>query len=354
MAADSGPAKKQPWGNADGKDVFLFTLANQAGMQVKITNFGATVVSLMAPDRAGKMADVVLGYDSLDGYKTKEDPYFGAIVGRYGNRIAKGTFHLNGKEYKLAINNPPNTLHGGNKGFDKRVWEIKDAAGDHVIFHYLSPDGEEGYPGNLDVTVKYTLTSANELKIEYTATTDKATVLNLTNHSYFNLAGQGNGDILQQVAWISADLFTPVDENLIPTGELKKVAGTPFDFVKPTPIGSRIGDKDQQLQYGRGYDHNFVLRDPGKLRLVARVADRDSGRLLAVYTDQPGLQFYTGNFLDGTIKGKGGKVYNYRNAFCLETQHFPDSPNHANFPSTVLKPGQTFHSTTIFKFESGK
>src|ERR1051325_2825339 len=336
-------------GHVDGKDVYTFVLKNRSGMIVTLTNFGATVTSIWIADRHG-LTDVALGYDSLDGYQRKEDPYFGAVVGRYGNRIAKGRFKLDGHEYKLAVNNAPNTLHGGNRGFDKRVWEVKDSGGEHVTFHYVSPDGEEGYPGNLDVTVKYTLTDSNELKMEYTATTDKPTVLNITNHSYFNLAGQGNGDILKQVVWINADRFTPVDSTLIPTGELKPVAGTPFDFVKPNPIGVHINDKNQQLEFGRGYDHNFVLKDPGKLRLVARVADPDSGRTLAVLTDQPGLQFYTGNFLDGTIKGKGGKVYPFRGAFCLETQHYPDSPNHPKFPSTELKPGQTFRTSTIYRF----
>jgi aldose 1-epimerase len=340
-------------GQVDGKDVYSFVLMNRSGLTVKLMSFGATVMAIELPD--GKPnPDIVLGYPSLDGYRTKEDPYFGAIVGRYGNRIAKGRFKLEDKEYTLATNNGPNSLHGGKQGFDKRVWDVKDSGGDHVTFHYLSPDGEEGYPGNLNVTVKYTLNDNNELKIEYTATTDKPTVLNITNHTYFNLAGEGSGDVLKQIAYIDADKFTPVNSTLIPNGELKPVAGTPFDFQKPTPIGSRIKDKDQQLEYGRGYDHNFVLNHPGKLRMVARVADPDSKRMVTVSTDQPGLQFYTGNFLDGTITGKSGKPYNSRGAFCLETQHFPDSPNHPSFPSTELKPGQAFRSTTIFRFSSSQ
>ncbi len=349
----SKPANGTVIGHVDGKDVYSFLLKNRGGLTVKLMNFGATVTSIQVAD--GKPGtDIVLGYPSLDGYQTKQDPYFGAVVGRYGNRIAKGRFKLDGKEYTLATNNGPNSLHGGNKGFDKRVWDVKDSGADSVTFHYLSPDGEEGYPGNLNVTVKYTLNDNNELRIDYEATTDKPTVLNTTNHTYFNLAGEGSGDVLKQIAWINADKFTPVDATLIPTGELKPVAGTPFDFVKPTPIGARIKEKDQQLEYGRGYDHNFVLNDPGKLRVVARVSDPHSNRMVIVSTDQPGLQFYTGNFLDGTIKGKSGKPYGFRGAFCLETQHFPDSPNHANFPSTELKPGQTFRSTTIFRITTGQ
>jgi aldose 1-epimerase len=354
FANDSSAARKQNWGKADGKDVFLYTLRNKNGFEVAITNFGATVQALKVPDKSGHVDDVVLGYDSLLGYLSKEDPYFGAVVGRYANRIAKGRFVLESREYKLAINNGPNSLHGGATGFDKRVWDVKESGANHVTFHYLSPDGEEGYPGNLSVTVMYTLTDNNELKIEYTATTDKDTVLNISNHSYFNLAGQGNGDVLKHQVMINADKFTPMDSTLIPTGELKPVAGTPFDFRKPTVIGARINEKDQQLEYGRGYDHNFVLNDPGKMRLAARVIEFTSGRTLEVLTDQPGLQFYTGNFLDGTIRGKGGKAYGNRYAFCLETQHYPDSPNHPNFPSTELKAGQTFRSTTIFRFSTVK
>ena len=349
---DSGAVHGTVIGHVDGKPVYQFVLKNRSGMIVTLMNFGATITSIYLMD--GKPnGDVVLGYPSLDGYQTKEDPYFGAVVGRYGNRMAKGRFTLEGREYKLAINNAPNSLHGGNKGFDKRVWDVKDSGADHVTFHYLSPDGEEGYPGNLNVTVTYTLNDKNELKIDYTATTDKPTVINITNHSYFNLAGEGSGDILKHQIMIDADKFTPVDSTLIPTGELKSVAGTPFDFRKPHAIGERINDKDQQLEYGKGYDHNFVLNGSG-MRLAARVIEPTTGRVLEVSTDQPGVQFYTGNFLDGTIKGNSGKTYNFRGGFCLETQHFPDSPNHPNFPSTELKPGQTFHSTTIFAFTMGK
>lgn len=354
FANDSNALQKQSWGTREAKDVLQITLKNKNGMEVTLISIGATIQAIKVPDKSGRVDDVVLGYDSLDGYLTKEDPYFGAVVGRYANRIAKGHFQLDRHEYKLAINNGPNSLHGGATGFDKRVWDVKESGANHVTFHYLSPDGEEGYPGNLSVTVTYTLTDNNELKIEYTATTDKDTVLNISNHSYFNLAGQGNGDVLKHQVMINADRFTPVDKNLIPTGELKPVAGTPFDFRKPTVMGARINEKDRQLEYGRGYDHNFVLNDSGKTRLAARVIEFTSGRTLEVLTDQPGLQFYTGNFLDGTVKGKGGKAYGNRYAFCLETQHYPDSPNHPNFPSTELKAGQMFRSTTIFRFSSVK
>ncbi len=322
-------------------------------MEVAITNFGAIVVALKAPGRGGQFADVVLGFDSLDGY-LKEHPYFGAIIGRYGNRIAKGRFKLNGVEYKLATNNGENHLHGGIKGFDKVVWAARDVSTPQapaLELRYTSKDGEEGYPGNLDVTVIYTLTEGNELRIDYSATTDKDTVVNLTNHSYFNLAGEGNGDILGHEMMINADAFTPVDAGLIPTGELKKVEGTPFDFRKPAAIGARINADDPQIRYGKGYDHNFVLnRKGGGLELAARVAEPKSGRVMEVLTTEPGIQFYSGNFLDGSVKGKGGKAYQHRYGFCLETQHFPDSPNKPNFPSTVLKPGGKYQTTTVYRF----
>jgi aldose 1-epimerase len=345
---------RQPFGKtADGQAVELYTLTNASGMVAKIMTYGGTVVSLSVPDRNKKMGDVVLGYDTLDGY-LQNNPFFGAIIGRYGNRIAKGRFTLNGKEYKLAQNNGENHLHGGLKGFDKVVWkarEVKSAEGPALELTYLSKDGEEGYPGNLSVTVTYTLTNKNELKIDYAATTDQDTVINLTNHSYFNLAGAGTGDILNHVIMINADRFTPVDETLIPTGELRSVKGTPFDFTTPTAIGARIDQKDEQLIFGKGYDHNFVLNKTGeRLSLAARVYEPTSGRVMEVYTTQPGMQFYTGNFLDGTITGKSGKVYPRRSGFCLETQHFPDSPNKPGFPSTVLKPGQKYAQTTIYKF----
>jgi aldose 1-epimerase len=350
--------KKVAFGKTkDGQPVDLYTLTNASGMEVAITNYGGTVVSIKAPDRSGKIADVVLGFDSFEGY-LNNTPFFGVLVGRYGNRIAKARFTLDGHEYHLAPNDNGNTLHGGLQGFDKRRWKAKDVSTKDVPaleLAYLSKDGEEGFPGNLSVTITYSLTPKNELKIDYAATTDKVTVLNLTNHSYFNLAGQGEGDALSHLVMINADRFTPVDATLIPTGELKSVAGTPLDFRKPTPIGARIDANDQQMKFGRGYDHNFVLnrKDDG-LILAARVTESSSGRVLEVLTTQPGLQFYTGNFLDGTLHGKAGKVYPRRSAFCMETQHFPDSPNHPQFPTTVLKPGEHLESTTVFRFSTVK
>jgi aldose 1-epimerase len=346
--------ERQAFGKTpDGTSVDLYTLINANGVEVKITNYGGIVVSLMVPDRNGKMGDVVLGYDNLDGY-IKNNPYFGCIIGRYGNRIAKGQFTLNGVEYKLAQNNGENNLHGGIKGFDKVVWSAKEVPvgnGVGLELTYLSKDGEEGFPGNLSVTVTYTLTNSDELKINYTATTDKDTVVNLTHHSYFNLAGAGEGDILGQVLKIDADKFTPVDKGLIPTGELKNVKGTPMDFTQPTAIGARINQEDEQLILGRGYDHNWVLNNRGGLlALVARVTEPKTGRVMEVFTTEPGMQVYTGNFLDGSITGKGGKVYQQRYGFCLETQHFPDSPNKPEFPSTVLKAGGKYATTTIYKF----
>ena len=348
--------KKQAFGKkADGTPVDLYTLINSNGLEAKITNYGGIVVSLIVPDRNGKPADVVLGYNTFEKY-IRHNPHFGCIVGRYGNRIAKGKFTLNGIEYNLAQNDNENHLHGGIKGFDKVIWkaqEIIDDDGLGVKLIYLSKDGEEGYPGNLSVTVLYTLTNENELKIEYSATTDKVTVVNLTHHSYFNLAGAGSGDILGHEMMIQADKFTPVDATLIPTGELRSVRSTPMDFTRPMPIGSRIEQVYKQLVFGGGYDHNWVLNNhDGSLRLAARVYEPKSGRVMEVYTTEPGIQFYTGNFLDGTITGKQGKVYHKRNGFCLETQHFPDSPNKPNFPSTVLKPGVTYTQTTIYKFSA--
>lgn len=346
--------KKQPFGKtADGQAVDLYTLTNPNGLEAAITNYGGIVVRLKTPDRNGQLADVVLGFDTLDDY-LKGHPYFGAIIGRYGNRIAKGRFQLNGVEYKLAVNNGENHLHGGLKGFDKVVWNARDvstAEAPALELTYTSKDGEEGYPGTLHVTVVYTLTPANELKIDYAATTDKDTIVNLTNHSYFNLAGQGEGDILGHELMINASRFTPVDAGLIPTGELRSVEGTPFDFRKPVAIGARINQDDQQLKYGNGYDHNFVLDRTGDgLVLAARVTEPKSGRVMEVYTTEPGIQFYSGNFLDGSNKGKGGKIYQRRYGFCLETQHFPDSPNKPNFPSTVLRPGAKYQSTTVYRF----
>jgi len=334
----------------------LYTLSNRGGMKVSITNYGGRVVSVLVPDRHGNFADVVLGFDNLEGY-LGSNPFFGALVGRYANRIGKARFKLNGVEYKLEQNDGPNTLHGGSNGFDKKAWTAKESSKNPPALEltYVSPDGEEGYPGKLTARVLYTLTDTNELKVDYTATTDKDTVLNLTNHSYFNLAGEGSGDILRHVMMINADRFTPVDATLIPTGELRKVEGTPFDFRKPRAIGERIDSNDEQIKFGQGYDHNFVLSRIGHgLTIAARVTEPESGRVLEVLTTQPGMQFYTGNFLDGSVHGKGGKAYVHRSAFCLETQHFPDSPNQPKFPSTVLKPGQTYHETTIFKFSTVK
>jgi len=348
--------KKSVFGKTkDGEAVDLYVLSNANGMEVAITNHGGTVVSIKAPDRNGKFADVVLGFDNFDGY-LNNTPFFGALVGRYGNRIANGLFTLDGHEYHLAQNDGRNTLHGGLKGFDKRVWSAKDVSKTGVPaieLTYVSKDGEEGYPGDLTATVTYTLTARNELRIDYGATTDKPTVLNLTNHSYFNLAGEGNGDILSHIMTIHADRFTPVDAGLIPTGELQSVAGTPFDFRKPTPIGARIDQSYEQLSLGHGYDHNFVLNGKsGELNVAAHVSEPKSGRVLEVLTTQPGVQFYTGNFLDGTVHGKGGKAYGRRSGFCLETQHFPDSPNQPKFPTAVLRPGEHFQSTTVFRFSA--
>jgi aldose 1-epimerase len=347
---------QRPFGQTkDGTPVTLFTLRNKKGAEVAICNYGGLVVSLKVPDRDGHLGDVVLGFDNLADY-IKDSPYFGAMIGRYGNRIAKGKFTLDGKEYTLAINNGPNALHGGLKGFDKVVWEPKvvvQPEGPSLELRYLSKDGEEGYPGNLSVTAVYTLTEDNALKLEYTATTDKDTVLNLTQHSYFNLAGKG--DILNHVVMIPADKFTPVDSTLIPTGELKPVEGTPFDFRKPTAIGARIGQDDEQLKFAGGYDHNWVINKPmGQLGLMGRVYEPTTGRVLEVFSTDPGLQFYTGNFLDGKLTGKGGWVYQFRNGFCMEAQHYPDSPNQPNFPSVELKPGQVYRNTIIFKFSVEK
>ncbi len=349
-----GIIKMEPFGTTrDGKEVNLYTLRNSKGCEVKITNYGGIVVSLTVPDRDGKLCDVVLGYDNLDGY-IKNSPYFGALIGRYGNRIGNAKFTLDGKTYTLAANDGKNSLHGGRVGFDKVVWdakEIKESGAVGLELTYLSKDGEEGYPGNLSCTVKYLWTNNNELKIEYEATTDKPTVVNLTHHSYFNLACQG--DILSHELMIRADKFTPIDDGLIPTGELRDVKGTPMDFTKLTPIGAKINQDDEQLKYGKGYDHNWVLfGHSGALRMVASVYEPTSGRVMEVYTTEPGLQFYSGNFLDGTITGKNGIVYKYRTGFCLETQHFPDSPNKPDFPSTVLRPGEKYKSETIYKFKT--
>jgi len=334
--------------------VDLYTLTNSQGLEARIMTYGGIVVSLKVPDRNGKLGDVVLGQDTLDGYLKSSSPYFGAIIGRYGNRIAKGRFALGDQQYSLAKNNGENHLHGGITGFSKVVWKAAEASsseGVGIALTYLSKDGEEGYPGNLSARVVYTLTNKNELKIEYTATTDKETVVNLTNHSYFNLAGSGN--ILNHELMINADRFTPVDAELIPTGELRSVKDTPMDFTRAKTIGARIDEQDQQLRFGKGYDHNWVLNKANdKPALAARVHEPQSGRILEVYTTEPGVQFYSGNFLDGTIKGKGGQAYQKRAGLCLETQHFPDSPNKPHFPSTVLKPGQVYATTTVYRFSA--
>ena len=347
--------KKSFGKTADGTEVFLYTLRNKNGMEAVISNYGGTVVSLRVPDREGKMADIVLGFDSLSSYM-KDSPYFGALIGRYGNRIGKGMFELNGTKYKLAVNNGTNALHGGMKGFDKVFWTVDDQEsqpGSSLVLRYLSKDMEEGYPGNLSVKVVYSVTDSNELKIEYSATTDKPTVLNLTHHSYFNLAGAGNGNILNHELFIDADRFTPVDSGLIPTGELRSVKGTPMDFTTPTLIGARIDSPYEQLKKGGGYDHNWVLnKTANTYGLAARAYEKTSGRVMEVFTTEPGIQFYSGNFLDGTLTGKDGKKYEHRSGFCLETQHFPDSPNKPQFPSTVLNPGQSYSSTTVYRFST--
>jgi aldose 1-epimerase len=347
---------KQSFGQTDDKTaVDLYKLTNTNGMEVWITNYGATVVSLTVPDRDGKPADVTLGYDSLEEYINGRY-YFGSIIGRYANRIAESRFTLNNVEYILAKNEGKNHLHGGIQGFDKVVWkteEVGNDAGMGLKLLYLSKDGEEGYPGNLLVTVIYTLTDKNELRIDYSATTDKPTVVNLTNHAYFNLAGAGSGDILKHELLLNADRFTPVDEHLIPTDELRSVKGTPMDFTQPTLIGARIQQDDQQLLLGKGYDHNWVLnKDEGILSRAAQVSEPNSGRTMEVYTTEPGIQFYSGNFLDNQIVGKADKKYNHRGGFCLETQHFPDTPNKFDFPSTILKPDSKYQQTTVYKFSA--
>lgn len=331
----------------------IYTLTNEKGAEVRIMNYGGIVVSIKTPDRNGTPADIVLGFDSLSGYIANPSPFFGALVGRYANRIAHARFTLDGVQYKLEDNDHGNTLHGGTHGLDKSVWTPRQLPDGGLELTVTSKDGDEGFPGNLKVTVVYHLTDANELKIDYSATTDKDTVVNFTNHSYFNLKGAGEGDILSHRISINSDRFTPVDAGLIPIGELRPVSGTPFDFRKPTVVGAHIEENDEQLKLGHGYDHNWVLNKKGnELSLAARVEDPSSGRVLEVLTTQPGVQFYTGNFLDGTITGKGGKVYKRRYGFCLETQHFPDSPNHPKFPTTELKPGETFHNTTVFRFST--
>ena len=350
MSAKTSVTKQGFGHTSDGTPVDVYSLAD-GKVEARIMTYGGILVSLRTPDRNGKLDDVVLGCESVEKYAA-QTAHFGGIIGRYANRIAHGSFQLDGHTYSIPKNDGDNSLHGGIRGFDKVVWEAKEIA-DGVELTYVSKDGDQGFPGTLTTTVRYTL-SGSALRIEYSATTDKDTVLNLTNHSYFNLAGQGKGDILGHVLKIDASRMTPVDANLIPTGELKAVEGTPFDFRTPHAIGERINADDVQLRLAKGYDHNFVLDHPqGQLAEAAEVYEPTTGRILRVLTTEPGVQFYTGNFLDGSITGKEGRVYNRRFAFCLETQHFPDSPNHASFPSTELKPGQTFHSVTVFQFSAG-
>jgi aldose 1-epimerase len=342
--------KKVSYGTDKGKEVFLFTLTNKAGNVIKLTNFGARITWIEVPDRAGKKDNVTFGYDTFDAM-IKGDPYFGSVVGRYANRIAKGKFSLDGTEYSLALNNGPNTLHGGPGGWHSVVWDgeiVEKTEFPTVKFTYKSPDMEEGYPGNMDVEVIYTWTDKNEIVMDYKCTTDKKTVLNITNHAYFNLHGAGTGDILDHEMTIKASAFVPVDSTLIPTGELRPVAGTPFDFTTAHTVGERIGENYEQLIYGKGYDHTFVLDN--KEEVDATVYEPVSGRVLEVITDQPGVQFYCGNFLDGTVIGHGSKPYVFRSGLCLESGHYPDSPNHSEFPATVLNPGETFKSTTIYRF----
>jgi aldose 1-epimerase len=347
----------KPFGQVDSVDVFLYSLENRNGVRVEITNYGGTIVRWLVPDRNGKLEDITLGFNTIGDYLQKS-PYFGCLIGRYGNRIANGQFQLDGVTYTLAKNNDPGgmpcSLHGGIKGFDKKVWDakiIKDETGKGLELHTLSKDGEEGYPGNLDVTVTYHLTQDNKLIIDYKATTDKATPVNLTNHTYFNLKGEGNGDILDHVLMIKASSMTPVNAGLIPTGEIAPVEGTPFDFREPHPIGERIAQDDQQLKFGLGYDHNWVLdNQSGDMALAATVYEPESGRFMEVFTSEPGLQFYCGNFLDGTLVGKSGKNYVHRGGLCLETQHYPDSPNQPHFPDTVLRPNEVYLTRTVYQF----
>ena len=342
------------FGETPDGTAFLYTLTNKNGMEVCISNYGGIITSLKVPDKNGVLADVVLGFDSLAGYRSSANPYFGGIIGRYGNRIAKGRFSIDGQSYALAINNEPNHLHGGNKGFDKVIWEGKETLGGDskgIILTYLSKDMEEGYPGNLQVKVYYLLNNQNELLIRYEANTDKTTVCNLTNHTYFNLAGEGNGDILGHEIKINADWMTPVDKTLIPTGKMMAIKGTPFDFRIFKAIGKDIAADDRQIKYGLGYDHNFVVGNPdGKRKAIATVIEPNSGRKMEVLSEEPGVQFYTGNFLDGTIAGKNGHKYGFRTGFCLETQHYPDSPNQEKFPSTVLRPMESYKTSTIYRF----
>ena len=348
---------KEPWGTVDGEQVDLYTLTNSSGMEVKITNYGGIIQSIKVPDRNGNFDNVTLGFATLEEYVDHNDPYFGAIIGRYGNRIAGGQFELDGVTYQLATNNGPNHLHGGVKGFDKRVWSATEVQSGNSVglrLNYTSLDDEEGYPGTLDVEMTYTLTNNNSIRMDYHATTDAPTIVNLTNHAYFNLVGEGTGTIEGHLLRLHADHYTPVDETLIPTGEIAPVAGTPFDFRKRHAIGERIRDNHEQIDFGRGYDHNFVLNRPNpedtSMIVAARVFEPTTGRALVIKTTEPGIQFYSGNFLDGTLVGTSGKFYRQTDGFALETQHYPDSPNKPQFPSTELRPGEEYETTTVYRF----
>lgn len=353
MSSKTAHVEAKPFGTMpDGSPVHLFTLSVPGGLRVAITDFGAAIVSVWAPDRRGEFADVVLGYETLDGYLTGKS-FFGGSIGRYGNRIARGRFTLDGVEHSLLPNNGANHLHGGPDGFDRVLWQAKPGLGASLKLTRTSPDGEQGYPGNLHVTVTYTLDGSDKLRIDYRAETDRATPVNLTNHAYFNLGGHDGGTILDHELTLFAEHMTPVDAGLIPTGELRPVAGTPFDFRAPHPIGTRVDANDAQLRFGPGYDHNFVLTRHGAgLESAARVLEPRSGRVMEILTTEPAIQFYSGNFLTGADVGKGGVAYQYRTGFCLETQHFPDSPNRPAFPNTILRPGEVYASTTVYRFTS--
>ncbi len=355
-AASPVAAQGEPFGEAFGQAVERYTLANANGMEITVLTYGGIIQSITVPDRDGTPGNIALGFDNIDDYVAMS-PYFGAIVGRYANRIDEGQFTLDGETYQLAINNEPNTLHGGERGFDKRIWTASDITDTSLVLSYTSPDGEEGYPGTLEVDVIYTLTDDNAIRIDYSATTDALTVINLSNHSYFNLAGEGSGTVYDHELQLNASSFTPVDETLIPTGEIAPVAGTPFDFTTAKPIGQDIRDaSSEQLLIGLGYDHNFVLDRPeddeGAMVAVGRAVDPETGRVMDVSTTEPGVQFYTGNFLNGAFGGTSGQTYRQSDGFCLETQHFPDSPNQPQFPSTELAPGETFTSSTIYAFST--
>jgi aldose 1-epimerase len=350
------PDRKAFQETIDGKQTDLYTLKSSSGLMAAITNYGGRIVGLWVPDKDGKLTDVVVGMSSVMGFKNSSEPYFGATIGRFGNRIANGTFTLDGKQYNLPKNNGPNTLHGGKKGFQDVVWDATQPNDSTITLHYISKDGEEGFPGNLDVTVTYTLTGNNELKCDYLATTDKKTVVNLTNHAFFNLNGEGSGTINNHILQVAADQYTPVDSTLIPLGKHAPVAGTPFDFRNPTAIGARVNDStNEQLKFGKGYDHNFVLRDGSKtMKQAATITGDGSGITMTVLTQEPGLQFYGGNFMQGKNTFKSGGKDEFRTAFCLETQHFPDSPNQSAFPSTVLEPGQKYQTSSVYRFSTTK